>query len=148
MTTEFKCILKLLLAEFLIDNFQIVKIEEITLDMAYTMVNICSNFFPNDQQVTDRFYVRKLATEAVQNIRIKYRWKVLELGIKNYKQAKKACVAYIPEILENGGTLKQLLVRSRYLLFKHYSKWTEKQKERAQLLLLFEKYSKIQQAYN
>jgi transposase len=50
-------------------------VEEITLEMAYTMVNICSNVFPNAQQVTDRFHVQKLANEAVQNIRINYRWK-------------------------------------------------------------------------
>jgi transposase len=50
-------------------------VEEITLEMAYTMVNICSNVFPNAQQVTDRFHVQKLANEAVQNIRINYMWK-------------------------------------------------------------------------
>ena len=122
------------------------KVEEITLDMAYTMVNICSNVFPNAQQVTDRFHVQKLVNEAVQSIRIKYRWKVLELEIKSYEQAKKDSITYTPEVLENGDTLKQLLARSRYLLFKHYSRWTEKQKERAQLL--FEKYPEIQHAYN
>jgi len=120
-------------------------VEEITLDMAYTMVNICSNVFPNAQQVTDRFHVQKLANEAVQNIRINYRWEVLELENKNYEQAKKADRTYIPEVLTNGDTIKQLLARSRYLLFKHHSKWTDKQKERAQLL--FEKYPKIQHAY-
>ncbi len=50
------------------------KVLEITLDMAFTMVNICNNVFPNAKQVTDRFHVQKLANEAVQNVRIKYRW--------------------------------------------------------------------------
>ena len=73
--------------------------------MAYTMVNICSNVFPNAQQVTDRFHVQKLANESVQSIRIKYRWKALELEVKNYEQAKKSCTTYIPEVLENGDNL-------------------------------------------
>ncbi len=46
------------------------KVQEITLDIAYTMVNICSNVFPKTHQVTDRFHVQKLVNEAVQNIRI------------------------------------------------------------------------------
>jgi transposase len=70
---------------------------------------------------------------------------VLELENKNYEQAKKADRTYVPEVLANGDTIKQLLARSRYLLFKHHSKWTEKQKDRAEIL--FEKYPKIQQCY-
>lgn len=120
-------------------------VEEITLDMAYTMVNICSIAFPNAQQVTDRFHVQKLASEAVQSIRIKYRWEALENENTNYEQAKKVNKIYVPEVLENGDTFKQLLARSRYLLFKHFSKWTVKQKERAKIL--FEMYPEIQHAY-
>jgi len=61
--------------------------------------------FPNTQQVTDRFHVQKLANEAVQNIRINYRWK----EIKNYEQAKKANRTYPPCVLTNGDIIKQLL---------------------------------------
>ncbi len=121
------------------------KVEEITLDMAYTMVNICKNVFPKANQVTDRFHVQKLAYEAVQNVRIKYRWEAIEIENTLYQQAKKDGNTYKPELCINGDTLKQLLARSRYLLFKHYSKWTEKQKERAEIL--FEKYPEIQEAY-
>ena len=49
-------------------------------------------------------------------------------------------------ILTNGDTVKKILARSRYLLFKHYSKWTDKQKERA--AILFEKFPKMEQSYN
>ena len=49
-------------------------------------------------------------------------------------------------ILTNGDTVKQLLARSTYLLFKHYSKWTDKQKERA--AILFDKYPEIEESYN
>ena len=113
--------------------------------MAFTMINICKNVFPNAKQVTDRFHVQKLVNDAVQNVRIKYRWEVLDLEVKLYEEAKKKGLTYVPEIFENGDTLKQLLARSRYLLFKHHSKWTEKQKFRAQIL--FDKYPKIHESY-
>src|SRR5690606_7038791 len=48
-------------------------------------------------------------------------------------------------LLNNGDTVKQLLARSRYLLYKSREKWTDSQKERAQLL--FELYPDIKTAY-
>ena len=53
---------------------------------------------------------------------------------------------YGHEILSNGDTKKQLLARSRYLLFKSGDKWTDKQKKRA--AILFELYPDIKQAYS
>jgi transposase len=46
----------------------------ITLDMAGNMGLIAKKCFPNATRVTDRFHVQKLALEALQEIRIKYRW--------------------------------------------------------------------------
>ncbi|PWJ59326.1 transposase [Dyadobacter jejuensis] len=63
-------------------------------------------------------------------------------AIKIAKQAKQR---YQPEILSNGDTIKQLLARSRYLLFKHQDKWTSSQIQRSRLL--FDHYPLIQQAY-
>jgi transposase len=50
------------------------KVEEITLDMAGSMNLIAKRCFPNATLVTDRFHVQKLASEAVQELRIKHRW--------------------------------------------------------------------------
>ena len=66
----------------------------------------------------------RLAYEAVQEIRIKYRWEALDKENEAIIAAKEAGVSFEPEVLENGDTIKQLLARSRYLLFKHYDKWT------------------------
>ena len=49
------------------------------------------------------------------------------------------------ELLENGDTLRQLLARSRYLLYKSSSKWTDNQSTRAKIL--FEQYPDIEKAY-
>lgn len=49
------------------------KVVEITLDMAGNMALIAKRCFPLATQVTDCFHVQKLASEALQEIRIKYR---------------------------------------------------------------------------
>ena len=51
---------------------------EITLDMANSMKLIAKKSFPKAIQVTDRFHVQKLALEALQEIRIKYRWEAMD----------------------------------------------------------------------
>ena len=122
------------------------RVEEVTLDMAANMVSAIRRSFPYAHLVTDRFHVQKLAHDAVQEIRIKYRWEALEQENKLMAEAKEQKVAYAPEVLSNGDTLKQLLARSRYLLFKHHSKWTESQKKRAELL--FPRYPELKKAYD
>ncbi len=41
---------------------------------------------------------------------------------------------YLPERLSNGDTLKELLARGRYALFKSPEKWTATQRERIDLM--------------
>jgi transposase len=50
------------------------------------------------------------------------------------------------KVYSNGDTNKQLLARSRHLLFKPQSKWTVSQRERAEIL--FREYPLIQKAYD
>ena len=121
------------------------KVQEITLDLAGNMGLIAKRCFPNAVQVIDRFHVQQLATEALQEIRIKHRWEAIDNENQTIEACKKAKETYFPEILFNGDTLKQLLARSRYLLYKSEHKWTCEQKERA--LVLFERYPDIEKAY-
>ena len=106
---------------------------------------IAKRCFPNAVQVIDRFHVQQLATEALQEIRIKHRWEAIDNENQTIEACKKAKEIYFPEILRNGDTLKQLLARSRYLLYKSEHKWTSEQNERA--LVLFERFPDIQKAY-
>jgi transposase len=103
------------------------KVTEVTMDMAANMIKAIRRCFGNAQRVIDRFHVQKLAYDAVQEARIKYRWEALDEENKLIEAAKKNKQAYQPEVFLNGDTLKQLLARSRYLLFKHQSKWTVSQ---------------------
>ncbi|WP_397321448.1 transposase [Pedobacter foliorum] len=121
------------------------RVQEVTMDMAANMQLAIRRCFTNAHRVIDRFHVQKLAYDAVQECRIKYRWEALDAENEAIKQAKRAKTIFRGEVLSNGDTLKQLLARSRYLLFKHHSKWTQVQKNRAELL--FERYPELKKAY-
>lgn len=121
------------------------KVSEITLDLASNMGLIAKKCFPYAVQVIDRFHVQQLASEALQEIRIKYRWQAIDDENQAIEQARKNKEAYYPEILSNGDTRKQLLARSRYLLYKSEQSWTTEQKERA--ALLFSLFPDIEKAY-
>lgn len=122
------------------------KVKEITLDMAGNMEQIAKQCFPSATRVTDRFHVQKLASEALQEIRIKHRWEAIDTENEAIEKAKQKGRSYTPKTLANGDTLKQLLARSRYVLYKNKSQWTESQKNRAELL--FELYPDIEKAYD
>jgi transposase len=121
-------------------------VKEITLDMANSMKLISKRCFPKAIQVTDRFHVQKLALEALQEIRIKHRWEAMDMENQSIIQCKSQNKTYIPQLLSNGDSVKQLLARSRYLLYKSREKWTDSQKERAQIV--FELYPDIKTAYS
>lgn len=120
-------------------------VKEVTLDMAGSMDKIVRRCFPCATRVIDRFHVQKLANDAIQEIRIGHRWDAINQETNAKQNAKLDGKKYKPEELSNGDTTKQLLARSRYLLFKSAEKWTPTQKERAKLL--FELYPDIKQAY-
>lgn len=93
-------------------------VRTITLDMAGSMARIARTCFPLAKQIIDRFHVQKEFKEALQDLRVQYRWQVMEDENRKMKEAKRQKLPYQPLILSNGDTLKQLLVRSRYLLLK------------------------------
>ena len=121
------------------------EVEEITIDLAPTMELIAKRSFPSATIVSDRFHVQKLASDAVQELRIKYRWEAIDQENAERQLAKETDQIFKANILENGDTHKQLLARSRYLLFKRTEKWTPTQRHRAELL--FKYYPDIERAY-
>ena len=60
----------------------------VTLDMAGSMQKIAKTCFPRAMQVIDRFHVQKLVYEAVQELRITYRWQVIKEENKSMKAAQ------------------------------------------------------------
>lgn len=122
------------------------KVTEITLDMAGSMKLIAKKCFPNAVQVIDRFHVQKLAIEAVQEMRINLRWQAIEQENTIWSEAKRKGIKPVIEVFENGDTRKQLLARSRYLLYKSREKWTSSQQQRAEIL--FSQYPDLEKAYH
>lgn len=74
------------------------------------------------------------------------RWEAIEKENQAIKHAKELGIKYIPIILENDDTPKQLLARSRYIITKKQNQWTTNQKIRAELL--FKNYPLLHKAYN
>lgn len=121
------------------------EVKEVSMDMAPNMGLAVKNSFPNCSMVIDRFHVVKLVMDAMQHIRVSLRWAAIKEENDAIKQARDTKEKYIPGVLSNGDTLKQLLARSKYLLYKTENDWTANQTKRAGLL--FEKYPSLKTAY-
>lgn len=117
-------------------------VEEVTLDMDTGFEWVTNQCFLNAEKVVDRFHVQKLVSECVQALRINERQKILQTR----REATKAKLSMPTERpYENGDTPRELFARSRYLLFKPVTSWTEKQRERA--AILFREHPDIRTAY-
>ena len=120
-------------------------VKEVTLDMAGSMNLIVDKSFPKAMKTIDRFHVQRLMMDGLQDIRIKHRWEAIDAENEAIEHAKQKGEVHKTQLLSNGDTLKQLLARSRYLLYKSSNKWTERQQTRAKLL--FSLYPDIETAY-
>lgn len=121
------------------------RVLEVTLDFSSSMENATRVSFPNARLTTDRFHVQQLVTDALQQMRITLRWKVIREENEVVKEAKRNNKPYKEKIYSNGDTKKQLLARSRYLLFKPENQWTVRQKERA--VILFQEFPELKETY-
>lgn len=120
-------------------------VKEVSMDMARNMGLAIKNSFQNCNMVIDRFHVVRLVMDAMQHIRVNLRWAAIKEENLAIKQAKDANQKYTSPILSNGDTLRELLARSRYLLYKLETDWTINQAKRAKVL--FEKYPLLKTAY-
>ena len=67
-------------------------------------------------------HVQELANQAVQELRIKYRWQALDDENDSIKQAKQNRCSYQAALFSNGDSRKQLLARARHLLHENIEK--------------------------
>ncbi|MDH6356141.1 transposase [Dysgonomonas sp. PH5-45] len=131
------------------------QVKSITTDLSSAMMLTARRSFPKAELINDRFHVQQLMNEAVDQIRIKYRWEVLDAenkAIREYRKKRKeakqqGCLLepWEPTRMSNGETMPQIMARSKHIILKHFSKWNEQQKIRAQIL--FEAYPKLKQGY-
>ncbi|GLL56019.1 hypothetical protein KUBF_36820 [Bacteroides finegoldii] len=59
-------------------------------------------------------------------IRITHHWDALQQANEKMEECKCTRKTYVPYRFLNGDALSELVIRSRYLLFKSADKWTEK----------------------
>ncbi len=120
-------------------------VEEITLDLSSAMMLIARTAFPKARITNDRFHVQKLYYDALDDLRITYRWMARDLENAEIKKCREEKKQYIPFRYANGDTRKQLLARAKFILTKHETKWTPSQRWRADII--FEFYPELKQAY-
>lgn len=121
------------------------EIKEITLDFSPSMEWIVAQIAPNAIRTIDRFHAEKLVFDALQSVRVEYRWQALQQE-ENERSGLKDDDQYIFLKRFNGETERQILARSKRLLYKPKSFWSEEQKKRADIL--FELFPDIRKAYN
>lgn len=120
-------------------------VQEMTLDLSPTMKLISKKCFPNASLVCDRFHVQRLMNEAVNDLRISYRWEAIDLENAEIQLGKEMGQRFTPHVFANGDTRRQLLARSRHIILQNSSNWTKSQTLRAEIL--FEQYPEIKKAY-
>ncbi|MDF9831210.1 transposase [Parabacteroides sp. PF5-6] len=121
-------------------------VEEITLDLSSAMMLIARSVFPKARITNDRFHVQKLYYDALDDLRITYRWMARDLENAEIKKCREEKEQYIPFRYANGDTRKQLLARAKFILTRHETKWTPSQRWRADII--FEFYPELKQAYD
>ena len=100
-------------------------VKGLTLDLSDSMRKIVRAAFPEASRIMDRFHI----------------WQANE----EMEEAKHNDEDHVPYRYSNGDTRRELLIRSRHLLFKSADKWTERRKQRA--AVLFWEYPDIKMAY-
>lgn len=133
------------------------KVRTVTTDLSSAMMLTARTSFPGAALINDRFHVQQLISEAVDQLRIRHRWEVLDAENKairehrqkrreaRTRQEKEALGHWEPQRMSNGETMPQIMARSRHIILKHKSKWNGQQKERAKIL--FERFPDIEAAY-
>ena len=134
------------------------RVKTVTTDLSSAMMLTVRAVFPKATLINDRFHVQRLVTDAIDQMRIGFRWEVLaeeNKAIREHRARRKAAHTraekdligeWEPERMENGETRPQVMARSRHIILMHKSKWNEQQQARA--AILFRMFPKLEKAYN
>ena len=120
-------------------------VREVTLDLSPTMKKIARRVFPNAYLTNDRFHVQRLFYDAIDDLRITYRWMARDIENEEIRRCREEKIEYVPFRYRNGDTRKQLLARAKHILSKNSVNWTESQRLRAEII--FENYPELRYAY-
>ena len=134
------------------------RVKTVTTDLSSAMMLTVRTVFPKAMLINDRFHVQQLVTDAIDQMRIGFRWEVLaeeNKAIREHRARRKAAHTreekdlvgdWKPQRMENGETKPQIMARSRHIILMHKSKWNAQQQARA--AILFRMFPRLEQAYN
>ena len=134
------------------------KVETVTTDLSSAMRLTARSVFHKAKLINDRFHVQQLMSEAIDQMRIAFRWEVLDAenkAIKEHRAKRRAARTraekdligeWEPEKMANGETKPQIMARSRHIILMHKSKWNAQQQARAEIL--FQMFPDLGRAYN
>lgn len=112
--------------------------KEVTCDLSSSMMRVAAEVFHCACIVNDRFYVQRIYNEAVDEIRIDIRRKLVpEENGRGKPTPRITC--------SNGETMRQIQARSKLALMMSSNKWTGIQRHRVNILL--KKYPILKEAY-
>lgn len=134
-----------------------VSVKTITTDLSSAMMLTARRCFPAAKLINDRFHVQQLMSEAIDQIRIRLRWQVLDQENKKIKEhrikreeaktklERDKIGQWVPMQMTNGETMPQIMARRKHIIMKNSSKWNSQQTQRAKIL--FEKFPVLEKAY-
>jgi transposase len=142
-------------------------VKEVTMDYSDSMYSIVTQVFPNASIVIDCFHVMKNQCDALDCIRMRFKRKAIaeqskekkefnrkkrerkaararyrkshpkKRGEKRGRPRKHANEKYVPAELSNGDTKVELFTRVKRVLPQSGEKWSESQKNRANMVFEF-----------
>lgn len=134
------------------------EVKTVTTDLSSAMMSTARSVFPVTSLINDRFHVQQLLSEAIDQLRIRHRWEVLDAenkAIREHREKRRRAKnraerdrigQWEPQRMENGETMPQILARSRHIILRHRSKWNPQQQERAKIL--FRLFPDLEKAYD
>lgn len=135
-----------------------IQVKTITTDLSSAMMLTARKCFPAAKLINDRFHVQQLLSEAVDQIRIRLRWEILDDENKKIQEhrlkrkdaknkiEREKIGPWIPIRMSNGETMAQIIAKSKHIILKNKSKWNLQQTERAEIL--FKLYPGLKKAYD
>ena len=134
------------------------RVGTVTTDLSSAMMLTVRTVFPKAMLINDRFHVQQLVTDAIDQMRIGFRWQVLaeeNKAIREHRAKRKAAHTraekdligeWEPQRMANGETRPQIMARSRHIILMHKTKWNAQQQTRA--AILFRMFPRLEEAYN
>lgn len=121
------------------------KVQTVTSDLSGSMKHIATQVFPAAEHISDRFHVQQLMSQAIDDMRIELRWEVIRAENEQIRQYRLQKKQYKPEYESNGETLRQIMARSKHIMTRNRSKWSDAQRRRADIL--FSHFPRLKTAY-